>query len=80
MLALKSTEILKARKLLSRDRGSNFLPRGQFFGQTSIDPWPDGAFRNALEVQGDDVVFTAVDDNSHTPKVREFEEITSRQP
>jgi hypothetical protein len=50
-----------------------FTPSGHFVGQTSIDPGQDGAFGIAINVQGDDVTFAAVDDNSNSLKIWDFE-------
>jgi hypothetical protein len=50
-----------------------FTPSGKFVGQVSIDPSPDGPFGIAVQVQGDDIVFAAVDDNTNTLKIWEFE-------
>jgi hypothetical protein len=43
-----------------------FTPTGQFVGQTSIDSSQGSAFGIAAEVQGDDLVFAAVDDSSNS--------------
>jgi DNA-binding beta-propeller fold protein YncE len=50
-----------------------FTPSGKFVGETSIDPGAAGAFGIAAEVTGDDTVFAAVDDNTNTLKVWDFE-------
>jgi hypothetical protein len=50
-----------------------FTPTGHFVGQTSIDPGQDGAFGIAINVHGDDVSFAAVDDNTNTLQVWDFE-------
>jgi hypothetical protein len=43
-----------------------FTPTGQFVGETSIDPGEGGAFGIAAEIEGNDLVFAAVDDNSNS--------------
>jgi DNA-binding beta-propeller fold protein YncE len=50
-----------------------FTPSGKFVGETSIDPGAAGAFGIALQIRGDTVVFAAVDDNTNTLKVWDFE-------
>jgi hypothetical protein len=43
-----------------------FTPTGQFVGETSIDGSEGGAFGIAAEIEGNDLVFAAVDDNSNS--------------
>jgi hypothetical protein len=43
-----------------------FTPTGKFVGETSIDPSEGGAFGIAAEIEGNDLVFAAVDDNSNS--------------
>jgi hypothetical protein len=43
-----------------------FTPTGQFVGEVSIDPGEGGAFGIAAEIEGNDLVFAAVDDNSNS--------------
>jgi len=50
-----------------------FTPTGKFIGESSVDPAEGGAFGIAVESNGDDVVFAAVDDNTNTLKVWDFE-------
>jgi sugar lactone lactonase YvrE len=50
-----------------------FTPTGKFIGETPVDPAQGCAFGIAVESNGDDVVFAAVDDNSNTLKVWDFE-------
>jgi DNA-binding beta-propeller fold protein YncE len=50
-----------------------FTPTGHFVGETSIDPGQAGAFGIAINVQGDNVTFAAVDDNSNSLKIWDFE-------
>jgi sugar lactone lactonase YvrE len=50
-----------------------FTPTGHFVGETSIDPGQGGAFGIAINVQGDHVTFAAVDDNSNSLKIWDFE-------
>lgn len=43
-----------------------FTPTGRFVGETSIDPGEGGDFGIAAEIEGNDLVFAAVDDNSNS--------------
>jgi|HubBroStandDraft_6_1064221.scaffolds.fasta_scaffold23986_3 DNA-binding beta-propeller fold protein YncE len=51
-----------------------FTPTGQFVGETSIDPSEGGAFGLAVEVEGNDIVFAAVDDVTNSLDIWEFKE------
>ena len=50
-----------------------FSQTGQFIGETSIDPQEGSAFGIAAEIQGNDVIFAAVDDDTNTLLVWEIE-------
>jgi hypothetical protein len=50
-----------------------FSPSGKFIGETPVDPSQGSAFGLAVEVNGDDVTFAAVDDGSNTLKIWDFE-------
>ncbi len=51
-----------------------FTPTGQFVGETSIDPGEGGAFGLAVEVEGNDIVFAAIDDNANSLDIWEFKD------
>jgi len=50
-----------------------FTPSGRFIGETSLDPAQGSAFGLAVEVHGDDVSFAAVNDDSNTLEIWNFE-------
>jgi DNA-binding beta-propeller fold protein YncE len=50
-----------------------FTPTGQFVGETSLDPQEGAAFGIAAEVQGNDLVFAAVNDDTNTLEVFQIE-------
>lgn len=50
-----------------------FTPTGRFVGQVSIDPNQGSAFGVAANVVGDDVQFAAVNDDTNTLEVWDFE-------
>lgn len=51
-----------------------FTPTGQLIGETSIDPSQGAAFGIAAEVQGDNLVFAAVDDSSNSLLIWDLKE------
>jgi hypothetical protein len=50
-----------------------FTPTGKFVGESSIDPNGGAAFGIAAEVQGDDLIFAAVNDDTNTLEVFDIE-------
>ncbi|HEV8067255.1 MAG TPA: hypothetical protein VGP76_05945 [Planctomycetaceae bacterium] len=50
-----------------------FTPTGKFVGQTSIDSTEGGAFGIAAEIQGDDLIFAAVNDVTNSLEVWDIE-------
>jgi sugar lactone lactonase YvrE len=50
-----------------------FTPLGTFVGETSIDPAEGAAFGIAAEIQGNDLIFAAVNDDSNTLEVWDIE-------
>jgi hypothetical protein len=50
-----------------------FTPTGKFVGQTSLDHAEGAAFGIAAEVQGDDLIFAAVNDDTNTLEVFDIE-------
>jgi hypothetical protein len=50
-----------------------FTPTGHFVGETPVDPAQGSAFGMAVEVNGDQVSFAAVDDGINTLKIWDFE-------
>jgi DNA-binding beta-propeller fold protein YncE len=50
-----------------------FTPTGKFVGETSIDPLQGSAFGIAAEVQGDDFIFAAVNDDTNSLEVWSIE-------
>jgi len=50
-----------------------FSPSGKFIGETSIDPAQGSAFGLAVEVNGDQVSFASVNDDSNSLEIWDFQ-------